>query len=98
MHNNVVKLDVTAEQNGYFASKTKVVDHDQPGTHDKHYAQLFDYISQDSPYWPGFPILGVFRLKGQPKRDGSCEASRGSLIAVGHSAISLKYRVTRSRA
>ena len=45
---------------------------------------------------PGFPILGVFRLKGQPKRDGSiivrsCKASqspvnpiRDAILAVNH--------------
>ena len=47
-------------------------------------------------YKPGFPILGVFRLKGQPKRDGSiivrsCKASqspvnpiRDAILAVNH--------------
>ena len=47
---------------------------------------------------PGFPILGVFRLKGQPKRDGSikvrsCKASqspvypiRDAILAVNHAS------------
>ena len=49
-------------------------------------------------YKPGFPILGVFRLKGQPKRDGSiivrsCKASqspvypiRDAILAVNHAS------------
>ena len=48
------------------------------------------------PCRPGFPILGVFRLKGQPNRDGgmifrSCKASqtpvypiRDAILAVNH--------------
>ena len=47
---------------------------------------------------PGFPILGVFRLNGQPKRDGSiivrsCKASqspvnpiRDAILAVNHAS------------
>ena len=47
---------------------------------------------------PVFPILGVFRLKGQPKRDGSiivrsCKASqspvypiRDAILAVNHAS------------
>ena len=36
---------------------------------------------------PGFPILGVFRLKGQPKRDdgmifGSCKASQTPVYPI----------------
>ena len=56
---------------------------------------------------PGFPILGVFRLKGQPKRDGStifrsCKASqspvypvRDTVLAVNHaSCLSLSRSST----
>ena len=36
---------------------------------------------------PGFPILGVFRLKGQPKRDGriidrSCKVSQSPVYPI----------------
>ena len=49
-------------------------------------------------YEPGFPILGVFRLNGQPNRDngmifGSCKASqspvypiRDAILAVNHAS------------
>ena len=50
------------------------------------------------PIQPGFPILGVFRLNGQPKRDGSiivrsCKATqspvypiRDAILAVNHAS------------
>ena len=59
--------------------------------------QAYDEDPEDSnTAYPGFPILGVFRLKGQPKRDGSiivrsCKASqspvnpiRDAILAVNH--------------
>ena len=44
------------------------------------------------PYEPGFPILGVFRLKGQSKRDGSiivrsCKASLSPLDTLHKGTI-----------
>ena len=55
-----------------------------------------EHLQGSSPLPPGFPILGVFRLKGQSKRDGSiivrsCKASlspvypiRDAFLAVNH--------------
>ena len=52
----------------------------------------------DGVVYPGFPILGVFRLNGQPKRDGSiivrsCKATqspvypiRDAILAVNHAS------------
>ena len=60
-------------------------------------AELVDEILQHlEDIYPGFPILGVFRLKGQSKRDSgsivrSCKASqspiypiRDAILAVNH--------------
>ena len=57
------------------------------------------FSTQDARTKPGFPILGVFRLKGQPNRDNgmifrSCKASqspvypiRDAILAVNHASL-----------
>ena len=66
------------------------------------YSQTICYVfrSDGVAYNPIFPILGVFRLKGQPKRDGSiifrsCKATqspvypiRDAFLAVNHASCS----------
>ena len=61
-------------------------------------ALLPRYAGRVKCIYPGFPILGVFRLKGQSKRDGSiivrsCKASlspvypiRDAIPAVNHAS------------
>ena len=51
------------------------------------FAQACDSDGKERPSWPGFPILGVFRLNGQPKRDGisivrSCKASQSPVYPI----------------
>ena len=45
---------------------------------------------------PGFPILAVFRLKGQPKRDGniifrSCKASQSPVYPIRDAVLAVNY-------
>ena len=45
---------------------------------------------------PGFPILAVFRLKGQPKRDGSiivrsCKASQSPVYPIGDAILAVNH-------
>ena len=46
--------------------------------------------------YPGFPILGVFRLKGQPKRDdgmifGSCKAIQSPVYPIRDGILAVNY-------
>ena len=51
---------------------------------------------EEGVYKPVFPILGVFRLKGQPKRDSgiivrSCKASQSSVYPIRDAILAVNH-------
>ena len=54
------------------------------------------YTTRGIRLQPGFPILGVFRLKGQPKRDGSiivrfCKARQSPVSPIRDAILACEH-------